>query len=378
MDEVYNDIRPYRDHEVEEAMKRLEKHESFHQVLRYVIPGLNAEGIHNMLSGVHTIGDFQRLVAHPAMRGLVDGTCTELTSQGFENLRTDAAHLFISNHRDIILDSATLNMLLLENGYPTTETAIGNNLLSSELIIDLTRLNKNFVVKRNTAAREFYDNSLRLSGYIRHTIAQRNVGIWIAQREGRTKNGLDKTQPGLLKMLSIGCDDPLRFCFRSLRIVPVAVSYEYDPCDVLKIPELKAVSRDERYEKKPDEDYHSIITGLTGNKGRTHIGIGKVIDKELDILADYQNINDKLRLLGEIIDRQIFSLYKLWPTNYMANDLLNGTSNYTSEYSVDDIAAFEKHFRERLHKAGLHAAEDFQFLLMMYANPVENAKSIAV
>jgi hypothetical protein len=378
VDEVYNDIRPYRDHEVEEAMKRLEAHESFHQVLRYVNPGLDAAGIHKMLEGVHTIDDFQRLVAHPAMRGLVDTTCSELTSQGFENLRSDGAHLFISNHRDIILDSAILNMLLLEHGFPTTETAIGNNLLSSELITDLTRLNKNFVVKRNTAAREFYDNSLRLSGYIRHTITERNVGIWIAQREGRTKNGLDKTQPGLLKMLSIGCDDPLRFCFRSLRIVPVAISYEYDPCDVLKIPELKAVSRDERYEKKPDEDYRSILTGLTGSKGRVHLGIGRVIDKELDILADFQNVNDKLRLLGEIIDRQIFSLYKLWPTNYMANDLLNGTRNYTEEYSDADITAFEQRIRERLHAAGLHADEDFEFLLMMYANPVENAKSASV
>ncbi len=359
-------------------MQRLAEHPSFHQVLKFVNPEIDSTDIHNLLQGVHTIDDFQKIVAHQAVRTLVDGTSKSLTFEGFDNTRPDASHLFISNHRDIILDSAILNMLLLEQGFPTTETAIGSNLLSSELITDLTRLNKNFVVKRNTVAREFYDNSLRLSGYIKHTIAERHAGIWIAQREGRTKNGLDKTQPGLLKMLSIGCDEPLRFCFRSLRITPVAISYEYDPCDVLKIRELKAISRDERYEKGPDEDYKSIITGLTGYKGRIHLGVGKTIDRELDILAEYQNINDKLRLLGEIIDRQIYSLYKLWPTNYMANDLLNGTCIYKEEYTDAEMQAFEKHIKSRLQQANLNSDEDLNFLLMMYANPVENAKTVAV
>jgi hypothetical protein len=342
----------------------------------FVYPGITDAELGNMLSKVHTIDNFQHHVAHPAMRRLLNGTSAGLTSDGFDRLRPDAAHLFISNHRDIILDSAILNMLLIEHGRPTTETAIGNNLLSSELITDLTRLNKNFVVKRDAVARELYDNSLRLSAYIRDTIVRREVGVWIAQREGRTKNGIDKTQPGLLKMLSIGCDEPLRHCFRSLRIVPMAISYERDPCDVLKIPELKAVSRDEKYEKQPDEDYRSILTGLTGAKGRVHLSLGNVLDTELEVLADYPNMNDKLRMLGEIIDRCIWKQYKLWPTNFMAYDLLEGNEEFSHEYSPAMLETFEQEAHARLAAAGLHQPEDFDFLMLMYANPVRNARLV--
>src|SRR5690606_22881194 len=194
-----------------------------------------------------------------------------LTCSGLENIQKDQSYLFISNHRDIILDSAILNVVLFEGDHGTIQTAIGSNLLSSAIVTDLTKLNKNFVVKRNTGAREFYENSMMLSAYIRHTIGEEKHSIWIAQREGRTKDGLDKTQPGLLKMLTMDCDKAMRECFRELRVTPVAISYENDPCDVLKIPELKAISRDEKYEKKPQEDFNSIITGLTGQKGRVHI-----------------------------------------------------------------------------------------------------------
>lgn len=368
----FNDIRPYHDSEVPEVMDRLAANPTFTEVMQYVFPDLSAADVQAMVQKVGTIDEFQREIAHPSMRKLINSTSTSVSVSGLENIKKDQSYLFVSNHRDIILDSALLNIFLLENGFRTTQTAIGSNLLTSPLVTDLTKLNKNFLVIRNAGGREFYENSLRLSNYISKNIKDNLSSIWIAQREGRTKDGLDKTQPGLLKMLSISCDDPLRHCFRDLHVTPVAISYEYDPCDVLKIPELKAVSREEKYEKSPDEDFRSILTGLTGHKGRIQLNIGKTLDTELEALSSYPGLNDKLRVLGEIIDQQIFQLYKLWPTNHMAYDLLHGDESYREAHAEMKIDAFKADAKTRLRKAGLHAGEDYEWLLKMYANPVKN------
>lgn len=376
MQTAFDDIRPYRDEEVPEIAARLAANPGFTEVMQFVFPERSGEDIRQHLSKIKTVDQFQAEIAHPAIRKLVDATSAGIEVSGLENIRPGETYLFISNHRDIILDSALLNVFLLENGHQTTETAIGNNLLSSELITDLTKLNKNFVVIRNTGARELYENSLRLSNYIRHQITGGHSGVWIAQREGRTKDGLDKTQPGLLKMLSIGCDTPLATCFKNLRVTPVAISYELDPCDVLKIPELKAVSRDEKYEKQPGEDFRSIITGLKGFKGRIHVSIGKTIDTEKAAESNTVNTNDKLREIGEAIDRQIFEIYKLWPTNLMAYDILTGEDAHASEYTAEARKKFTEAAKQRLTEAGLDAEEDYRWLLKMYANPVKNHMSV--
>ncbi len=368
----FEEIRPFWDQEVPEVVDRLVHHPGFYTLMNYVHPDWSEEQVREKVLHVGTVADFQSNIAHPGMRLVTDRTIENLTVSGLENIKKGETYLFISNHRDIILDSAILNIILFEAGHGTIQTAIGSNLLTSDLVSDLTRLNKNFVVKRNTGAREFYENSMLLSAYIRHMIADRQSSIWIAQREGRTKDGLDKTQPGLLKMLSIACDKTLRECFRELRVTPVAISYEYDPCDVLKIPELKAISREEKYEKTDDEDYHSILTGLTGNKGRVHISIGKTIDKELDTLADFPNVNDKLRILGDLLDQQIYQNYKLWPTNRLALDILDGNIQTASDYDGLDPDVFVKRMKERLHEANLKQEEDYNWLLNMYANPVRN------
>ena len=368
----FEDIRPYNDSEVKQVIARLVENPGLYEVLKFVYPHWSDDDVRNAVSDVATIADFQKEIAHPAMRILINRTVDNLTFSGLENIQKDQSYLFISNHRDIILDSAILNVVLFESNYGTIQTAIGSNLLSSAIVTDLTKLNKNFVVKRNTGAREFYENSMLLSAYIRHTIHEEKHSIWIAQREGRTKDGLDKTQPGLLKMLTMDCSKAMRECFRELRVTPVAISYEHDPCDVLKIPELKAISRDEKYEKKPLEDFNSIITGLTGQKGRVHISIGKTIDKELDVLADFPNVNDKLRMLGDFIDQQIYQNYKLWPTNYMAFDILEGIATDKPEYEGADPEEFKRVIKERLAVAGLTSDEDYERLLGMYANPVRN------
>lgn len=376
--EDFEDIRPYRDDEVPEVINRIVENESFERLMNYVYPNEVYAELAESMRSISTVRDFQSRVSYPAMRKVINRTVERLSMSGLENVGTNNARLYISSHRDIILDSAILNVVLYEAGAGTIETAIGNNLLSDELVADLTKLNKNFVVKRNTGAREFYENSMLLSAYIRHTIVDRREGIWIAQREGRTKDGMDKTQPGLLKMLGMNCEHTMRRCFRELAITPVAISYEYDPCDVLKVPELKALSREKKYRKKPEEDFNSILTGITGNKGRVHLGIGKPLDEELEVLAEVPSQNDKLRVLGEIIDKRIFSEYKLWPSNYMALDLVENTSAHREHYTAEQLRDFEARMNERLREAGLTEEEDLQLLLNMYANPVRNAENLVM
>ncbi|MCZ4409862.1 1-acyl-sn-glycerol-3-phosphate acyltransferase [Cryomorphaceae bacterium 1068] len=373
---TFEDIRPYRDEEVPEVISRILRDKSFTNLLRYVYPDEPLEPIKERVASVRTIADFQAKVAYPAMRKLVNETTDSISVSGLENIKSKGAHLFISNHRDIILDSAILNIMLYEAGLGTFETAIGSNLLEEELVRDLTKMNKNFTVKRNTTAREFYENSVNLSNYIHHSICERDTNVWIAQREGRTKDGIDKTQPGLLKMLSINCEKPLSQCFRELNITPVAISYEYDPCDVLKIPELKALAAEKKYEKQQGEDYNSILTGLTGYKGRIHLSIGKPLGEELNHLIDFTSPNDKLKELGEIIDQKVYGQYKLWPTNYIAFDLLQGNSN-SPHYTEEQKGAFMSRMEKQLEILGLNSKEDRYFLLNMYANPVKNFNTIS-
>ncbi len=351
--EDFEDIRPYRDEEVPDVIERTIKNASFERLMNYVYPDEGYADLAKSIESITTVDEFQSRIAYPAMRKVINQTVEQLTVSGLDGLGKEKSRLYISNHRDIILDSAILNVVLFEAGFGTIETAIGNNLLSEELVADLTKLNKNFVVKRNTGAREFYENSMLLSAYIRHTIVDRGQGVWIAQREGRTKDGMDKTQPGLLKMLGMNCENTMRQCFRELKITPVAISYEYDPCDILKIPELKAISREEKYQKGPDEDFNSILTGITGNKGRVHLSVGETLDEELEVMGEFPNQNDKLRILGEIIDKQVFSQYKLWPTNYIALDISEGTHSYSKYYSPKERNAFEKRIADRLREANL-------------------------
>ena len=376
--EDFEDIRPYRDEEVPEVIARTIKNPSFEKLMNYVYPDAVYVDLVESMKSITTVDEFQARIAYPAMRKVINQTVKQLTVSGLDDSNKVKSRLYISSHRDIILDSAILNVVLFEAGIGTIETAIGNNLLSEELVADLTKLNKNFVVMRNTGAREFYDNSMLLSAYIRDTIVNRGQGVWIAQREGRTKDGMDKTQPGLLKMLGMNCENTMRQCFRDLKITPVAISYEYDPCDVLKIPELKAISRDEKYLKGPDEDFNSILTGITGNKGRVHISIGSTLDEELEVLGEFPSQNDKLRVLGEIIDKRIFSQYKLWPTNYIALDIAEGTYANARYYTGKERDAFEKRMADRLDQAGLNDEEDHRMLLNMYANPVRNVQGVVL
>lgn len=369
-------IAPYRDVDVPEAVGALMQEYSFMKVLRYVYPEKDDEQLVSMCEGIRTVKDFQIKVAYRSMLLMNRGTITALTHSGMHHADDGQAHLFISNHRDIILDSALLNMLLYEQGLETTETAIGSNLLANPTVKHLTKLNKNFTVQRGGSGRELYQTSMMLSQYIRHNIEQRGVSVWISQREGRAKDGNDRTQQGLLKMLQMSAQDGVKKAFQGLNILPMAISYEYDPCDAFKVKELLVTGRGEEYAKEPHEDLQNIIAGITQQKGRVHLAIGEPLTDELEFLDEDASLNDLLQSLAELIDQKIHGLCRLWPNNYVAHDLMEGNDRFKSYYRADDVEEFQAYLKSVLRQIG-NGPEAKEILLRKYAYPIINRKTLA-
>ncbi len=366
----FDDIRPYRDDEVSEVVERVLSNRQFDKLISFIYPDTPKEQVYRMMRQCRNIYDFQKNISRTAVKAVLSRSADELTWAGFDYLSRDKGHLFISNHRDIVLDSAILNICLIDEGINTTKTAIGSNLLTTELATDLSKLNRNFIVKRNVPKKELYHNSLNLSRYIHHTIQDEQVSVWLAQREGRSKDGLDLTQPGLLKMLSISCESTYYACFRSLNMLPMAISYEYDPCDFLKVREIKYLRTNTSYQKSKHEDLQSMITGVLNYKGRIHLEIGKVLTDELTVVRNERNKNEKIRLLANIIDQKIHKLYRLWPTNYVAHDMLYSGSRMQAHYNDEDYAKFEAYIQVQLSRIDNADETDKDILLNMYANPV--------
>lgn len=260
--EAFDSIRPYNDLEVNEAVQRLIQHPFFGQVSQRVFPDKSVGQLKEALSDVKTVKDFQKVMMYPTARRVLNNSSEGISHDGFDKINPDKSYLFISNHRDIVLDSTILNVLLFELGVDTTEVAIGNNLLVNQWVTDLAKLNKNFIVNRNVPPREMYTYSQTLSSYIRHTILERKTSIWIAQREGRTKDGDDQTQQGLLKMIGLSGGKDFYENYAPLRIAPMAISYEYDPCDVLKAREVASKKAGKPIEKTPEDDLQSMIAGI--------------------------------------------------------------------------------------------------------------------
>jgi 1-acyl-sn-glycerol-3-phosphate acyltransferase len=294
-----------------------------------------------------------------------------LTTSGFEKLEKNTAYLFISNHRDIILDTSLLNVALFDRGLIMTASAIGDNLVKKPFLHTLAKLNRNFLVQRGLAPRELLESSKLMSEYINQLLLHENRSVWIAQREGRTKDGNDVTNPGVLKMIAKGSDEKnLMDYFKKIKIVPVSISYEYDPTDTLKMPQLLAEANNEVYVKDKNEDFMNILSGVMGQKKRIHIHIGDVLDKELDqIVLAQDNGNKQLHLVAEAIDDSILKSYKLWPTNYIAYDIMNKTETFSRFYTKSEKALFERRMEMRIDLNNPVLAESF---LNMYANPVVN------
>lgn len=364
-------IRPFYDHEVPDAIERLSKQPSFHTALRFVFPDMRSEELLEKLRSVRTIRDFQTSLIYDAVKRIVRSSTKGVKQTGLQLLDPKNNYLFISNHRDIVLDSAFLNYLMMGEGFDTTRIAIGSNLLQKKWIYDLVKLNKNFIVPRNVHSRQLFEYSMMLSNYIRQSILDDHQSVWIAQREGRTKNGDDRTTPALLKMLAMSYEGDAIAALKELNIVPVSISFEIEPCDWLKAKELYERSMNPEYSKKPDDDLESMKMGIAMQKGHVHYHFSSCINPQLDRLADV-NKNDLMKEVAALIDREIISNYKLFPFNYVAYDLLHGSERFKSEYDSVDKGYFIRHIEHKLMMTVGDEEAIRKNMLMIYAKPLMN------
>ena len=376
----FGDIRPYTDDEAVAAMGRISRHPMMPVISKYLFSDLPASTLSRMLRGIGSIDQFQDEVMIGVIDAVLAKTSTGFTCSGVENLRgIKGRFLAVSNHRDIVLDPALIQHVMHANGLPYTEICVGSNLITSQLIEDLMRSNRMIKVIRGIGARELYLSSQLLSQYIRETITSGRASIWIAQREGRTKNGLDTTEQGLLKMFDMSGKGTFEENFAELNIVPMSISYEYESCDSRKAREV-LLRRKGPYVKKPKEDLHSIMTGIRQWKGHVHLEIGKPLTSEEIHEASLCEKNDRYQAIRHAVDRRIIEGYKLWKTNYMAHDLLYGKSEFLDNgmYGAQDLADFVKYMAHKLGKLErrLDQKELRKIFLGIYAGPIDSKRSL--
>ena len=367
----FDAIRPFYETEVNEALQSVIPHPMMKALMNFTFPEMDDEVWKEQLKKTHSIRDFQCNFIYHTVQRILENSSDGLTTSGFEHLEKNNSYLFISNHRDILLDTTLLNAALFQNGHLMTASAIGDNLVQKSFIKTLARLNRNFLVLRGLSPREMLQSSKLLSEYMGQLLLHENRSVWIAQREGRTKDGNDETNPGVLKMIGMASDeaDVMQY-FKKLKIVPVSISYEYDPTDVLKMPQLLAEANNEVYVKSKNEDLNTILSGVMGQKKRIHLHIGKVLDTEIDqIVAENDSSNKQIQALAQKIDDAVLSNYKLWPTNFIAYDIVHKTSTYSHLYTESEKSLFERRLEMRIGLDNPIALEGF---LAMYANPVVN------
>lgn len=367
----FDHIRPFYDTEVNEAICSVVHHPMMKALMSFTFPDVEEAVWTEQLKKTHSKRDFQINFIYQAIQRVLEKSSEGLTTSGFEKLENHTPYLYISNHRDIILDTSLLNVSLYDHGLIMTASAIGDNLVQKAFLHTLSRLNRNFLVQRGLPPRELLQSSKLMSEFIYQQLARENRSVWIAQREGRTKDGNDFTQQGVLKMLAMASDeDNLMDYFKKMRIVPVSISYEYDPTDALKMPRLMAEANDEVYIKEKNEDFMTLISGIIGQKKRIHIHVGDVLEGELDkIASEHDNQNKQIQALAQVIDDAVVSGYKLWPTNYIAYDLLNNTNRFAQHYTEKEKQLFERRLELRIDIENKIVREGF---LALYANPVVN------
>lgn len=367
----FDAIRPFYDSEINEALHDVVNHPMMKTMMNFTFPEVEDEVWKEQLKKTHSIRDFQCNFIYNTIQKVLEKSSEGLTTSGFEKLEPNTSYLFISNHRDILLDTTLLNVCLFEHGLVMTASAIGDNLVKKAFLATLAKLNRNFLVLRGLTPREMLQSSKLLSEYMGQLLLRENRSVWIAQREGRTKDGNDETNPGVLKMIGMASDEAdLMDYFKKLKIVPVSISYEYDPTDVLKMPQLMAEANNEVYVKDKNEDFMTIISGIMGTKKRIHISVGDVLDTEIDqIVAENDNANKQVQALAQTIDDIILKNYQLWPTNFIAYDILNETDRFADKYKESEKSLFERRLEMRIGSDNPVTRQGF---LAMYANPVVN------
>lgn len=367
----FDAIRPYYDAEINKAIQKVVHHPMMKALMNFTFPEVDDEVWKEQLKKTFSIRDFQCNFIYQSVQQVLKKSSDGLTTSGFEKLEKNTSYLFISNHRDIILDTSLLNASLFDNDLVMTASAIGDNLVKKAFLDILAKLNRNFLVQRGLSPREMLQSSKLMSEYIGQLLLRENRSVWIAQREGRTKDGNDATHPGVLKMLALGNDEAnLMDYFKKIKIVPVSISYEYDPTDALKMPQLKAEANNETYVKEENEDFMTLLSGIMGQKKRIHIHVCDILDKELDVISNnFDNSNKQIQALAQTIDDSILQSYHLWPTNYIALDILNKSDEHKAFYTENKKSLFERRLEMKIDKNNPIELCGF---LNMYANPVVN------
>ncbi len=368
----FDDIRPYYEEEIPAAMQRIAHSDAFPLLASFVFPDMPLAEVRKKVESFQTTHDFQHGVMYFVNEQIIQRSITEFSCSGLERLNPDKNYLFVSNHRDIMLDASLLQNHLVDGGFETTEITFGANLMVSPLVVDIGKSNKMFKVERpGGSIKDFYRSSLHLSEYIRYAITEKHESVWIAQRNGRTKDGIDATDQGIIKMFCMSEPHDKIHALAELNIVPVAVSYEWESCDILKALELYE-SQYTRYTKKPGEDLNSILTGILEPKGRVHFELCKPISVPELSAFESQTNNEYHKSVAKLLDRRINAAYRLYPNNYIAHDLLYGNEKYKTMYTQEQYDAFQ----ERLTLLDRYDTCDLERLkeifIGIYAHPVDN------
>lgn len=374
----FSDISPYDDSIFKEKMSHLVKEPGFLNALKYAMPEGEIPALISELLKIDNKYDFQQQVMFPFMEMLAKTTTSGITLGGVKYYNPGVSYTYITNHRDIVLDASFLNLAFLRRRIPTTEVAIGNNLLIFDWITDLVRLNKSFIVKRDTGVREALTAAKKLSAYIHYCILDKQESVWIAQRQGRAKDSSDHTQESLIKMLSYGGEGTFMDKLKEINLMPVSISYEYDPNDYLKAKEFLMRRRDPQFKKSQHDDLFSMETGLLHFKGKVHFQMTPRINAKLDQIGEFRDANTSAKYVCAIIDQAIHRSYEIFTINYVAYDLLHSTKRFAARYTDEQRRETEEYIDSQLAKVQVENLTDDerefmrQMMLTMYANPLKN------
>lgn len=382
MAEIINefaDICPYSDEQACAAFPKLADSPLAVSVSKLLFPDKEESYFGQVLSQIKTVDQFQKVVIAAGIQWVLKTSVAEFTFDGTENFdKVNGRYLSVSNHRDIIVDPALTQWVMHINGLETSQLCVGDNLLLNPYVELVLRSNKMIKVIRGVGARELYQTSMTLSRYIRKTITSGESSVWIAQREGRAKNGIDATEQGILKMFDMSGSGDFVNDFLQLNILPISISYEYEPCDILKARELYIRRSVEKYVKGPDEDFNSIMTGIRQWKGNVHLNIGEPLTKEEIEAAAQLSKNERYQNLRHAIDERIIRGYRLWKNNYIAYDIVNSSDKYAEKYTAQERAAFEAYIEKQLDQLEpeLSRADVKDILLHIYSNPVQSKEGL--
>ena len=376
----FESICPYNDEEAVAALNKVANHPAVLAISEYLFPDQPVTYLRNALKSVRSIDEFQEVVMNDAVTWCIDHTVHNFSYDGISYIKgIRGKFLAMSNHRDIILDPAITQLVFYRNGIPMTEICVGDNLIKQSKTVEyLLRSNRMIKVIRGISARDLYLSSQMLSRYIRQTITSGKASIWLAQRQGRTKDGIDTTEQGLLKMLDMSGEKSFQENFMELNIVPLSISYEYEPCDIRKAREI-LISRTRKYVKSHHEDMHSIVMGIRQKKGNVHLNFGLPLTYDEIEVASKCDKNDRYQAIRHAVDKRVIAGYHLWKTNYIAYDLVGGGNKYSDLYGPEDVESFKAHMEHRLDKVEKRLDRDElrNIFLHIYSNPVLSKERLA-